>query len=80
MAYLPSRYLFSIRKGMKVRVAEGRNESTGVIEDILAVTEGLPKEFQHTFKPLDRSQLARIRIKSPSPFPLHQKVQITLEY
>jgi multidrug resistance efflux pump len=61
MAYLPGRYLFSIHKGMKVRVADGQNEATGIIEDILAVTEGLPKEFQNTFKPLDRSQLARIR-------------------
>jgi multidrug resistance efflux pump len=80
MAYLPSRYLFAIRRGMKVRVADGRNESTGVIEDILAVTEGLPKEFQNTFKPLDRSQLARIRFSGPVPFPLHQKVLITLVY
>ena len=80
MAYLPSRYLFPIRKGMKVHVEDGRNEATGVIEEILAVTEGLPKEFQNTFKPLDRSQLARIRFVSPAPFPLHQKVQITLVY
>jgi multidrug resistance efflux pump len=80
MAYLPSRYLFSIRKGMQVRVADGRNESVGVIEDILAVTEGLPKEFQNTFKPLDRSQLARIRFLGPVQFPLHQKVEITRVY
>jgi hypothetical protein len=80
MAYLPSRYLLSIRKGMQVRVADGRNESVGIIEDILAVTEGLPKEFQNTFKPLDRSQLARIRFLGPVQFPLHQKVEITLVY
>jgi hypothetical protein len=59
-------------------VADGRNEATGVIEDILAVTEGLPKEFQNTFKPLDRSQLARIRLVGKPAFPLHQKVQVTL--
>jgi multidrug resistance efflux pump len=79
MAYLPGRYLFSISKGMQVRVADGRNEATGVIEDILAVTEGLPKEFQNTFKPMDRSQLARIRFVGKAPFPLHQKVQVTLD-
>ena len=80
MAYLPNRYLFSIRKGMKVNVEDGRNEATGVIEEILDLTEGLPKEFQNTFKPLDRGQLARIKFLSPAPFPLHQKVQITLVY
>ena len=80
MAYLPSRYLFEIRKGMQVHVADGRNEAIGVIEDILAVTDGLPKEFQNTFKPVDRGQLARIRFLGPVQFPLHQKVEITLAY
>lgn len=77
LAYLPRRYLFPIRKGMKVFVSDGRNRAPGWIDEILAVTDALPKEFQNAFKPQDRNQLAKIRFASPPSFPLHQKVEIT---
>ncbi len=77
LAYLPRRYLFPIRIGARVRVKSGRLSATGVIAEILPVTEALPKEFQNSFKPRDRSQLARIHFDKPSPFPLHEKVKIT---
>lgn len=77
LAYLPRRYLFPIRVGQKVRIADGRHGATGVIAEILPVTDALPTEFQNTFKPRDRSQLAKIRIPNDVPFPVHQKVEIT---
>ena len=77
LAYLPRRYLFPIRAGMKVKVKSGRYTATGVIQQILPITDALPKEFQNTFKPQDRSQLARIRLLEPEKFPLHEKVQLT---
>lgn len=77
LAYLPPRYLFPIRPGMKVRVTSGRESAIGVVGKILPVTDALPKEFQNTFKPRDRSQLARVQFETPPPFPLHQKVELT---
>ena len=77
LAYLPRRYLFTIRTGMEVSVTSGRTTATGVITQILPVTGALPKEFQNTFKPRDRSQLARIRLSEPDAFPLHEKVQLS---
>ncbi len=77
LAYLPSRYLFSIEPDMRVSISSGRQTATGVVEKILPVTDALPKEFQNTFKPRDRNQLARIRLDGTPPFPLHEKVEVT---
>ena len=77
LAYLPRRYLFSISAGMEVQVKSGRHEATGVIAEILPVTGALPEEFQNTFKPRDRNQLARIRLIDAGDFPLHEKVELT---
>lgn len=76
LTYLPNRYLFNLETGTRVRISNGRKESTGTIEQILAVTDELPKEFQNTFKPRSRSQLARIIIDDPEAFPLQEKVTI----
>jgi multidrug resistance efflux pump len=80
LAYLPRRYLFPITVNQKVTVSAGRNSVPGVLTEILPVTEALAKEFQNTFKPTDRSQLAKIRLLSKSPFPLHEKVAIGARY
>lgn len=80
LAYLPRRYLFPIRPGKTVHVSAGRLSTVGVIRQILPVTDALPKEFQNTFKPRDRGQLARIQVTAPSPFPLHEKVEITSHF
>jgi len=77
LAYLPRRYLFPISEGMEVSVTDGRDTATGVISEILPVTDTLPKEFQNTFKPSDRNQLAKIKITSAAPFPLNQKVTVS---
>ncbi|NND49447.1 MAG: HlyD family efflux transporter periplasmic adaptor subunit [Rhizobiales bacterium] len=78
LAYLPRNYLFSIEPGMQVAVTGGRSSAQGVISEILPVADALPQEFQNTFQPRDRSQLARIRFASEPPFPLNEKVRIGL--
>lgn len=77
VAYLPRRYLFPISVGMEVHVSDGRESADGVIAEILPVTDTLPKEFQNTFKPSDRNQLAKIKIDDASEFPLNQKVSVS---
>lgn len=77
LAYLPRRYLFPIERGMKVVISSGRSRAKGVVAEILPVSDALPQEFQNTFKPRDRNQLAKIRLDDPSAFPLFEKVRIT---
>ena len=80
LAYLPHRYMFSINVNDKVTVSDGRHKASGVIAEILPVTDALATEFQNTFKPRDRSQLAKIRLTGATPFPLLQKVSVTSRY
>jgi multidrug resistance efflux pump len=80
LAYLPQRYMFSIELNDKVTVSDGRNSASGVIAEILPVTDALATEFQNTFKPRDRSQLAKIRLTGATLFPLLQKVSVTSSY
>lgn len=77
LAFLPRRYLFPMRVGMKVHVSDGREHADGVVSEILHVTDTLPKEFQNTFKPSDRNQLAMIKLDTPASFPLNQKVSVS---
>jgi multidrug resistance efflux pump len=77
LVYLPRRYLFPIYVGMELRLTDGREVADGVITEILPVTDTLPKEFQNTFKPSDRNQLAKIKLTTPSAFPLNQKVSVS---
>ena len=80
LVYLPRRYLFSIDVGMKLSVTDGQHTSVGVVTDILPVTETLPKEFQNTFQPSDRNQLAKVKLPASSVFPLNQKVTVSRAY
>nr|WP_321456582.1 HlyD family efflux transporter periplasmic adaptor subunit [uncultured Cohaesibacter sp.] len=80
LTYLPRRYLFPIEAGMEVTIASGRNSVTGVIDSILPVSDTLPKEFQNSFKPSERSQLAKIKLGPDVPFPVYEKVRISRRY
>ncbi len=80
LAYLPRRYLLPIYEGMEVVVSDGRHHTAGTVSEILAVTDALPTEFQNTFKPRDRSQLAKISFPHPPPFLLHDKINIGRSY
>jgi hypothetical protein len=79
LLYLPRRYLFPVYAGMTLEVTDGQNTASGVISEILPVTDALPKEFQNTFQPSDRNQLAKIKLEpSTTVFPLLQKVRVSL--
>ena len=75
--YLPRRYLFPIYVGMRLRVTDGRHTENGVVSEILPVTATLPREFQNTFQPSDRNQLAKVKLAAGSSFPLNQKVNVS---
>jgi multidrug resistance efflux pump len=77
LMYLPRRYLFSINVGMRLTVTDGQHTEDGVITEILPLTDTLPKEFQNTFQPSDRNQLARVKLPATSVFPLHQTVTVS---
>lgn len=77
LAYLPTRYLFPVGVGEKVTLSSGQMTTEGIVEEILPVSDALPKEFQNTFKPAERNQLARIQIEHGASFPLHTKVDVT---
>ncbi len=74
LVFLPRRYLFSIDVGMKLTVTDGQHTEEGEVTEILPLTDTLPKEFQNTFQPSDRNQLAKVTLPANSVFPLHQKV------
>jgi multidrug resistance efflux pump len=77
LLYLPRRYLFSMYVGMKLNVSDGQNSESGVLVEILPLTDALPKEFQNTFQPSDRNQLAKIKLAAGSRYPQNQKVYIS---
>lgn len=76
LAYLPSRHLFPVEVGEAVLVSSGQVSIEGSIEEILPVSDRLPEEFQNTFKPVERSQLARIAIRDPAEMSTNTKVQV----
>lgn len=80
LVYMPRRHLFPIYAGMKLNVTDGQLTENGVLSEILPVTATLPKEFQNTFQPSDRNQLAKIRLAPGSHFPLNQKVRVSRPY
>jgi multidrug resistance efflux pump len=77
LMYLPRRYLFSIDVGMKLKVTDGQHTEDGVVAEILPLTDTLPKEFQNTFQPSNRNQLAKVTLPATSVFPLNQKVTVS---
>lgn len=80
LLYLPRRYLFPIDIGLRVSVTDGQRTTMGTVVEILPVTATLPREFQNTFQPTDRNQLAKIKLSANAPFPLNQKVRVTRPY
>lgn len=80
LAYLPSDYLFPIREGARVVVRSGRRSAHGVIDEILPVSGVLPDEFQQSFRPQDRSQLAKIRFEDEPEFSIGEKVTVSLRH
>jgi multidrug resistance efflux pump len=80
LLFLPRRYLFNIDVGTELEVTDGQTTERGVVTEILQITESLPREFQNTFKPSDRNQLAKVKLPADSRFPLNQKVYVSEGY
>lgn len=80
LAYLPISYLFDVTEGTRVTVKSGRFEAEGYIAEILPVSQVVPQEFQHAFRPDHARQLARIEFDNAPPFPTSASVKITLPF
>ena len=76
LAYLPDIYLFGLKPGDRVSLSGGSAHAEGVVESMLTVADALPPEFQSTFRPRDRSLLARIRLDAGHSLAVSQKVQV----
>ncbi len=77
LAYLPTGALFEVDIGEKVKVADNFKEGKGHVSAILPVTDRLPAEFQKTYHPPTRAQVARIDLDDPSIFPMSTTVRVT---
>jgi hypothetical protein len=77
LVYLSSRYLFAVHQGTGVCVSDGRTSAPAAVVEILPVADALPPEFQNTFKPRERGQLAKVHFDAAPQFPLHAKVEVT---
>jgi multidrug resistance efflux pump len=77
LAYLPTNRVYATRPGQEVVVTDGGNSQVGRIERIEAITDQVPKEFQSTFRGIDRQQVARVAIDNAAMFPLQAKIKVT---
>ena len=77
LAYIPTGRFYEIRAGDRVNISNGFKSGTGHIEELLPVAGALPAEFQKTFQPRGRNQIARITIDPPSKFALFTKVSVS---
>ncbi len=66
LAYIQPGALYEIEEGKEVTIFYGVNDLEGVITEIYPVSAQLPAEFQHNFRPRDRSQIIRISITENS--------------
>jgi multidrug resistance efflux pump len=76
LAYLKTDTLYDVQVGEKVNVASGFRSTHGRIVEVRPIAVQLPAEFQQTFRPRGRGQVAKIVLDDAS-FPINTKVQIT---
>jgi multidrug resistance efflux pump len=77
LAYLPTERFFGVSRGERVVVTDGTKSVAGVIERIETVADYLPPEFQSTFQPNEKQQIARVVLDSANIFPMLSKVYVT---
>jgi multidrug resistance efflux pump len=80
LAYLEIGTFYEVQVGERVLVSNGVNDIGGTIKEILPVAVQLPPEFQKTFQPTNRGQVARIELDELKFFPLLSKVQVRGEF
>jgi multidrug resistance efflux pump len=76
LAYLETDTLYTVHVGDKVHVTAGFRTSDGLVTELRPFAVQLPPEFQKTFRPRGRGQVAKIEFQN-SDFPLSTKVQVT---
>ena len=76
LAYLKTDTLYDVRVGERVNIASGFRSTQGTITEVRPIAVQLPPEFQQTFRPRGRGQVAKIALDDTS-FPINTKVQIT---
>lgn len=77
LGFLPATAFYDIRPGDRVEVRYGLIALPATIEKVEPVAPELPEEFQKSFKPVDRQQLAYIRLADPAAAPpLFAKVEL----
>jgi len=69
LAYFENGSLYDIEPGQQVTMYYGTRNLIGIVTALLPVSEQLPEEFQRSFEPTDRAQIAEIRIANPENFP-----------
>jgi multidrug resistance efflux pump len=77
LAYLPGGTLYQMEEGDAVDVRVGLRSYNGRIAALFPFAAELPREFQKTFQPVDRAQVARIALDRGEPEPpLFAKVNL----
>lgn len=77
LAYLPSGGIYEISVGSEVKLKLGLQKYSGEIARIWPIAAELPPEFQKSFAPRSRGQLAEIRLTESANLPLFSKVAIS---
>jgi len=82
LAYVPTGTLYSLAVGDDITVEYGVATASGRVSRIEPVAAALPAEFQRTFKPVERAQLAWVELDGDNDElpPLFSKVQLTRDY
>lgn len=76
LAYIKPGTLYSVHGGENVTLRYGLSKAQGRVEAILPFSAKLPNEFQRTFRPRERSQIARIELESDDRPPTYTKVEV----
>lgn len=76
-AYLPTDRLYSLDRGDRVFVSDGRTRVAGTVLRIDAIADKLPAEFQSGFRSIERRQIVSIALKGSDDFPLLSKVRVS---
>lgn len=77
LVYLDTGTLYKTEIGDRVQVADGFNNTSGKVDEILPLTVPLPPEFQKAFRPPTRGQIVKIKLDDERPFPMATKIVVT---
>ncbi|WP_033069178.1 HlyD family secretion protein [Thalassospira australica] len=77
LAYFENGSLYEINPGQEVLMYYGTRSLEGRVTSLLPVSEQLPEEFQRSFQPTGRAQIAEVEITTPeNQPPLFAKLEI----